>query len=154
MARASSTDPSSYVRSPRPIYACYYSIECHLTHGRSPVVAVLPNHLRSAGRTLAGYFRGVRLWKCCPKRIERVLVRSIRLRESFSLGSMGAEDDNREMNRFTKMIAALRKRFNTKDTKSRSTTQHTNLVDRHKATRGENDRRLTTRGEARRQQHS
>lgn len=60
------------------------------------------------------------------------------------------------MNRFTKMIAALGKRFNEKDTiKSRSTSQHTNLVDRPKAaTRGEHDRRLTTRGEARRQHHS
>jgi len=55
---------------------------------------------------------------------------------------------------FTKMIAALRKRFNGNVTKPGSTSQHENPADRHKAARVDNGRRLTTRGEARRQQVS
>ncbi|KAI0289857.1 TLC domain-containing protein, partial [Russula brevipes] len=52
---------------------------------------------------------------------------------------------------FTKMIAALRKRFDAKDTKPRSASHPTNVGDRHGAARFDSDRRLTTRGDTRRQ---
>jgi hypothetical protein len=88
---------SIIVRSlPRSIYT---SID-HLTYGRSPVVAVLPNALRGTGRALDGYYRRIPLWKCRPERAKRFLVSSIRLGEIFFLlflcllGSVGAEDDN------------------------------------------------------------
>ncbi|KAH9978315.1 TLC domain-containing protein [Russula compacta] len=61
---------------------------------------------------------------------------------------------------FSRMIAAIRKRFhstNTKDAKPRqasSQPQHANVVDRHRDNAASGgDRRLTMRGEAARQQH-
>ncbi|KAF8489787.1 DUF887-domain-containing protein [Russula emetica] len=48
---------------------------------------------------------------------------------------------------FSKMIAALRKRFTAKDTKAHSAPQHTDVVDRHGVARSENDRAMTRRGE-------
>jgi hypothetical protein len=63
----------------------------YLTYRRSPVMAVLPNALRGAGRTLGGSFRRIPLRKCRPERAKRFLVSSIRLREFFflSLGERG-----------------------------------------------------------------
>ena len=54
-----------------------------------------------------------------------------------------------KVHRFSKMIAALRKRFDAKDTKARSAPQHTN-VDRHIVARSDSERVVTRRGEARR----
>ena len=63
------------------------------------------------------------------------------------------------MNRFSRMIAAIRKRFNgtnTKDAKpyqASSQSQHANTVDRHRDNAASGgDRKLTTRGEAARRQ--
>ncbi|KAH9989938.1 DUF887-domain-containing protein [Russula vinacea] len=50
---------------------------------------------------------------------------------------------------FSRMIAALRKRFDAKDTKARSAPQHTN-VDRHIVARSDSERVVTRRGETRR----
>ena len=49
------------------------------------------------------------------------------------------------------MIAAIRKRFTAKDTKAHSAPQPTNVVDRHGVAKGENDRAMTRRGQAKRQ---
>ena len=49
----------------------------YLTHGRSPVVAVLPDALRGARWAFGGCFRRVRLRKHRPKRVKHILVRSI-----------------------------------------------------------------------------
>jgi hypothetical protein len=55
------------------------------------------------------------------------------------------------LSRFSKMIAALQKRFTAKDTKAHSAPQHTTVVDRRGAARSEGERVVTRRGEARRQ---
>jgi len=52
---------------------------------------------------------------------------------------------------FSKMIAALQKRFTEKDTKAVSAPQHKNTLDRHGVARTESERVMTRRGEAKRQ---
>jgi hypothetical protein len=127
-------------------------------HGFSPVIPISSNVTRGARRALECHFRGLHLWKYHPLRVECVLVRSISFVSAcrFSLSSvkewLAEQENDREYTyRFSKMVAAIRKRFTAKDTKAHSAPQHTNIVDRHAVAKSENYRTMTRRGEAKRQ---
>ena len=93
------------------------------THHVSPtVIPVLPDALRGAGRSHERRIRRIRLRECGPERTERVLVKI------YVVSSVELERLLRmtKKNRFVMMIAALRKRFDGKDTKIRPISQQTN----------------------------
>jgi hypothetical protein len=117
----------------------------------SLVVPIYPNVIRGAGWALECHLHQLRLWKHHPERPERVLVRLI-LRFGFSFLSFPWSCGFAEgiLNRFSKMIAALQKRFTAKDAKAQSAPQHMNVVDGHGTSRSESEQAVTRRGEARR----
>lgn len=128
------------------IYATSMVLD-HLMHGLFPVLQISPNANRGAGRALECDLRGVRLWKFHPERAERVLVNIDSLFPFLSPEFCLAKGD---VNRFSRMIAALQKRFTEKDTKAASAPQHKNALDRHGAARTDGERVMTRRGEAKR----
>ena len=81
------------------------------------------------------------------ERAERFLVKIdssfLSLSSAFWLAEGG-------VNRFSKMIAALQKRFTEKNTKTHSEQQHKIAIDRRGAARLEGERVMTRRGETRR----
>ena len=116
-------------------------------HGLSAVVPISSNANRGAGRALECDRRRVRLWMFHPERAERFLVKIDSLFLSLSPAFWLAEGG---VNRFSKMIAALQKRFTEKNTKTHSEQQHKNAIDRRGVARPELERVMTRRGETRR----
>ena len=131
-----------------PLIYATSMVSDRLIYGLSPVLQFSPNVNRGAGRALERDLRGVRLWKFHPERVERVLVNIDSLFPFLSPEFCLAKGD---VNRFSKMIAALQKRFSEKNTKAVSAPQHTNTIERHGVARTEGERVMTRRGEAKRQ---
>ena len=131
---------------PPLIYAASM-VSDYLIHGFSTVVSISPNSNRGAGWAFECDRRRVRLWMFHLERAERFLVKIDSSFLSLSSAFWLAEG---VVNRFSKMIAALQKRFTEKNTKTHSEQQHKIAIDRRGAARLEGERVMTRRGETRR----